>query len=534
METAISAVTVYSNQARIQRKGTFTLSGDEQELRVENLPMLLAEDSIRVAGRGDVGVKLLGIQVETEYSAEPRSPQRLQALREQVKGLEAAMRSRQTQIDSTKLQQNLVEDLRSSVVDPLSKSLVRQQTSVDQADALMEFVGARYGRYGEAIATLEREQAESDRQLKTLQKEIEQLQMPNATESRVVRVAIETSGSGEFELELSYVIKGASWKPLYDLEVDTQSKEIGLSYLAEVKQRTGEDWSGVMLTLSTAKPSLGSLPPKLKPWFLDGPTPPPEPVMELASIRPTAMAARKRASADGMEARLSRSMAAPEESYGTQAEVVAAAVKQTGSVVTFDVGGGSDIPSDGNPHKVTLFRDRYPAQWQHVAIPKLVSFAYLRAKVQNPMDGVTLLPGQANIFRDEDFVGQTSLKNIAPGQEFKLDLGIDEGIQIERELCDRKVSKTLIQSKRQSSYSYRITIKNLQPKPVQLEVQEQLPVARHEKIKVQLKQSSPKLEPGEMGALTWQLSLPKQGTQTIAYDFVVEHPAELEVRGLEA
>jgi uncharacterized protein (TIGR02231 family) len=74
---------------------------------------------------------------------------------------------------------------------------------------------------------------------------------------------------------------------------------------------------------------------------------------------------------------------------------------------------------------------------------------------------VTLLPGKANIFRDNIFVGTTQLENIAPGQEFKLNLGIDEGLKIERDLVERQVDKKLIGNQRRITYSYRLIITNL-------------------------------------------------------------------------
>jgi hypothetical protein len=57
------------------------------------------------------------------------------------------------------------------------------------------------------------------------------------------------------------VVRNASWKPLYDLRaIITEKKtEITIHYRANITQRTGEDWSDVELTLSTASPQLEAL-----------------------------------------------------------------------------------------------------------------------------------------------------------------------------------------------------------------------------------------------------------------------------------
>ena len=90
-----------------------------------------------------------------------------------------------------------------------------------------------------------------------------------------------------------------------------------------------------------------------------------------------------------------------------------------------------------------------------------MSFAYLETTVTNSPTGATLVPGKANIFRDNMFIGTTQLPNVAPSQEFKLNLGIDEGIKIERELVERHVDKKLIGSQRRTTYAYRLLITNL-------------------------------------------------------------------------
>ena len=43
---------------------------------------------------------------------------------------------------------------------------------------------------------------------------------------------------------------------------------MSLAQLGQVQQRTGEDWTGVALTLSTAQPSVGAVLPELDSWFV--------------------------------------------------------------------------------------------------------------------------------------------------------------------------------------------------------------------------------------------------------------------------
>ena len=215
------------------------------------------------------------------------------------------------------------------------------------------------------------------------------------------------------------------------------------------------------------------------------------------------------------------------------AQTATAEVSREGGTVSFQVGGNTNIPSDGTPHKVTIFSENYPFKPQYIAVPRLVSFAYLQAVVVNPQTGATLLPGKANIFRDNTFVGTAQLENVSPGAEFKLNLGIDEGLKIDRELVERQVDKKLIGQQRRTSYAYRLNVTNLQQVQVHLTLREQLPVSRNEQIKVRSTLTNPKIVVGEMGLLEWAISLPPQAKQELYYQFVVEHPPELTVIGLD-
>ena len=168
-----------------------------------------------------------------------------------------------------------------------------------------------------------------------------------------------------------------------------------------------------------------------------------------------------------------------------------------------------------------------------MAVPRLVSFTYLQATVTNPATGVTLLPGKANILIEQTFVGTSRLENIAPAQNFTINLGIDEGWKIDRNLVQRQVDKKLIGSSRRVTYAYRIVVNNLLTTQASLKLTEQLPVSQDERIRVRLTQSEPKIKLGEMGVLEWAIALAGGEQQAIEYQFTLEYPPEIEIIGLD-
>lgn len=526
IDTKISVVTVYLDRALVTRTGTIQLTGEERELMIIDLPLSLETNSVRVAGSGTVATRLLGVRTELNLTTEPVG-EKVSQLQEQIHALEAEKRTVRDRLESVRLQSKFIETLSEQSVGKFSLYLAKQEVSLVETQALLDFIGENSKNYANSLADLEKQEKKLDQRINVLRQQLKQIQNVPIDRSYRIIATIEPSGAGEFTLEVSYLVNNASWTPLYDLEVSSESNSLNLTYLAEVQQNTGEDWLEIDLILSSAKPGLGSLPPKLKPWYIDV-SPPPVP-----NLMRRRQAKMQEESLELMAMSPSSAAFEPAAELEIEAEIVTAQVTKTGSVVTFAVGGGGNIPSDGNSHKVTIFSDRYPSSLDCIAIPKLVSFAYLQATITNPPTGVTLLPGKANIFRDNVFIGTTELENIAPGQTFQLDLGIEERLKIERELIERQVDKKLIGNIRRITYAYRLKITNLLEQTTTLKLTEQLPISRNEKLKVRLDKINPKIEPKDMGILQWEITLAPQQLQEVYYQFIVEYAPDLTVFGLD-
>jgi uncharacterized protein (TIGR02231 family) len=529
VETRISDVTVYTSQALVTRRGKVSLSGSEKELVVSDLPSTIQTESFRAGGAGTVAVRLLGVRSEYAYTTEPVGA-KLAELTRRLEELETRKQETQSRLDTLEMQRSFVENLSQHTVEEFSKGLARSRVGLDEVRNLLGFIGEQRTGYE---ATLQKEELtirELDKQIEVVRAEINRISIPRARESYKLVVSIEAAGEGEFELEVSYMVSRAGWTPLYDLRVSNAGDKVNLSYLAEVQQSSGEEWQGVRLTLSTAKPALGTLPPRLNPWYLDNYRPSPPRAFQAMAPQVMVMAAPSPRQFSEESTGAFSDLAEPLPEF--KAASVSAEVASEGGVVTFRLERHSNIPSDGAPHKTTIFNEDFPARVEYISIPKLVSFAYLQATVTNRAGGVTLLPGKANIFRENTFVGTTMLENVAPGQEFKLNLGIDEGLKIERELVEREVDKKFIGGQRRTTFSYRISITNLREQETTLRLTEQIPVSRNEQIKVRLIKVTPQIQPGEMGVLEWVLALQPQAKREVSYQFTVEHPTDLNVTGL--
>jgi uncharacterized protein (TIGR02231 family) len=145
----------------------------------------------------------------------------------------------------------------------------------------------------------------------------------------------------------------------------------------------------------------------------------------------------------------------------------------------------------------------------------------------------TILAGPANLFAGDEFVGTTALELIAPQGEIELYLGADDRVRVARELRRREVDKRLIGDRRRLRYGYEITLENLLPAEATVTLHDQIPVSRHEDIKVKLESADPQpTEQTELNLLDWELTLAPGEKRVVRFDFTVEHPRVMSLIGL--
>src|SRR6266851_3585326 len=245
-----------------------------------------------------------------------------------------------------------------------------------------------------------------------------------------VSATLEASAATRAEVELSYHVSGASWRPLYDLALE--GERLAVSYLAEVTQQTGEDWPAVELVLSTTRRALHQTLPELHPWYIGRAQPVPR------SPAGTSMALAGAVPQRGAHAAMFAASAGhggPETDLA-EATPLAAEPGEAGAGVAYRVQRPLAVPADGGPHKTMVARFALDATVDHLAVPVLAPEAYLRATVTNT-SSLLLLPGPARVFHDAQYVGETSLETVAAGEEFELQLGVDDQVRVDRELRRR-------------------------------------------------------------------------------------------------
>ena len=525
LDAPIVAVTVFTDRARVTRRGTLQLEAGEHTIALERIPSMLEDDSVRASGRG-ANVRILGVEIVTRFVTEAPEED-LSTLQQQLQTLQ----DRDTALaDSEAAEAERIEflkTLRQSSGTNLARGVAYGKTDLGSVESMSQYLTKELEAALSRRRDLARQRRDLAREIQAAQSRLGQVQHYESYERREVHVMVEATAATELELEVVYVVHGASWEPIYDIRLVEST--VNLTYQAHVRQQSGEDWPAVHLSLSTARPAVTREIPELDAWYIDRYQPlPPRPMYSTAPM------------ASGMAMPAQQPQAAPEMAYAKQArsavpvaEVAHAEIESTGAAVTYRVARPVAVPGDGSPHKTTVTALDLDAQLDYVSAPKLAAEAYLRAKVRNTSRFI-LLPGQASIFHGADFVGKTMLELVAPNEEFELQLGVDDRVKVERELTERATAKAaLIGSTKRTLFAYEITLTSHLAAPAHILVSDQLPVPRHEEIKVKLQSASPApTEQTGLNILKWELELQPQQKQKITFAFTVEHPRDMVVTGL--
>ncbi|HUZ54939.1 MAG TPA: DUF4139 domain-containing protein [Streptosporangiaceae bacterium] len=524
LDAPITAVTVFRDGARVVRTGVLDLAAGLRPVVVGGLPPSADPASVRVAVRGH-DVALLEVEVERGYGADPVRAEVVR-LRSEAESCRDTVQALADEDAAEQARLGFAGHLSESAATALARAVGSGRAGHDELARMADHLAASTASALERRREIAARKRADERELQAAEQRLADAERrAGAAEFTEVSAAIEATADTRAEIELAYHVPGASWQPLYDLGLSGEL--LTVSYLAQVIQRTGEDWPAVPLVLSTTRRGRHSELPELRPWYISRRSPESPP-----GLRMRARSAMLSAGGPAEEAVPPGFAAAAQPVMAPQAAPMTAELGESAAGQVYHVPRPLAVPADGNPHKTTISRFDLDAAVDHLTVPVLAPEAYLRATMTNTSP-LLLLAGPARIFHDGQFAGETALQTVAAGEEFELQLGVDDQIRIERKLHRRATSKAVIGSTRTVDIAYETTIENHRPGQVRISVHDHIPVSADAEIKVRLREASPApAGQTDLGELTWELALPAGQSATIRHRFTVEHPAQVSVAGL--
>lgn len=529
-DSKITDVTVYTDRAQVTRTAEVSLGAGETRVSFDGLPVDLFDDSVRASGKAATPVSIQDVEVRRtvhEQAADALAKE-LEARLQKFRDESAALDGRQRVLDQ---QRNFLSQIQIKAAGDVSRDVQINKLDVAQLKELPGFLGAESARIEDEAQKLTVARRELDPKIRAAESEFNKRRAAASRADKTAIVTVNAKEPTKLKLQMTYVLGRASWTPSYDARATADAGTVEFTYNGTVRQQTGEDWHGVNLTLSTARPSVGAQMTELGKWTVNF-------VEQFAVPQREAGFFRKKV-ADTHSALGGASAPMSMEADAVALQVIAAEPQQAevGAGVTsatFRVPRAADVPSDGDPHRQTIALQSLPASFSYETTPKLGPMAYLKAAATNSTDA-PFLAGAVNVFVGPDFIGVGHIDTVAPFEAVKLYLGTDDAIRMKREeLKDRRGKSGIFNRRSRQVYAYKITVENYKDKPQRVVVYDQIPVSANDDIKATLGDAS--VKPTEIdaskGKLTWDMTLKPREKREIIYEYTVDWPQDRQVSGL--
>ncbi|HYH66039.1 MAG TPA: mucoidy inhibitor MuiA family protein [Urbifossiella sp.] len=580
----ITAVTLYQQTALVTREVTLPEAPGLAEVVVSPLPAHTMQSSLYA--EGGEGIRVLSVRFRTRAIAED-TREDVRKVEAQIKTLAQKAATLQSELKAIEDNLKLLDKLEGFTAKGLENLTDKGQLDADKIIVLAKFVQDDRAKRSKEAHALKQQLEENTAQLKFAQRQLGEKSTGSVRTERDAVITIDKKAGAAATVRLNYLVSSASWRPIYKLRAGTKDKDaVTLEYLAAIEQQTGEDWTGINLTLSTAQPLLNAAPPDLRVLavsvggpnlaMLDpkaepgrsGPVPGGAPpgvgagggmpsasaiardLDKQAKGQRAAAAENYRQNKDDVAAKLTNDAAAVEQFCDLFLDDAAgkgipgAATPREGPSVAYRVKGGASLPSRGDEQVLEIDRFELAPKFYYKAVPVLTPNVYRLADLTNTSDHV-LLPGEATMYLGSDFVGQTKLPLVAAGKGFTVGFGADPQIQVTRTLTEK--NRTTQGGNQVLTFKYAVALSSYKREAVPVQVWDRVPSAESAMtIAVTVNNPTPTMstdptylrEERPKGLLRWDVTLrPDQNGEKalpIGYEFKMELDRNVNIGGFLA
>ncbi|HWZ14599.1 MAG TPA: DUF4139 domain-containing protein [Mucilaginibacter sp.] len=191
--------------------------------------------------------------------------------------------------------------------------------------------------------------------------------------------------------------------------------------------------------------------------------------------------------------------------------------------VEFNIDNPYSVPSDGKQYTVEINKLDLNAGYEYAVAPKLSTDVFLTAKLTD-WNKYNFLSGEANLFFEGTFIGKSLLNTDATADTLNISLGTDKNIVVTRTSLKDLTEKQSIGSNKKETRNWQIEVKNRKSQPVNLLVEDQVPVSQNSSIDVETQELSGGKHDPTTGKVSWNLRLNPQDDKKIQLKYQVKYP----------
>ncbi|WP_199260075.1 DUF4139 domain-containing protein [Paracoccus binzhouensis] len=512
----VTDVTVYPWGAGVTREAALDLPAGAHELVIPGIPEGVDPASLRILGEGAV-IGAVGFQQERALPETPAKSPELRAAEDELRRLQAELAQRDSRKAEIEARGEAAEDL----IEFLMKLAESDGMAGSDIGTLSAAVGQQLLEARQTAIRAEAEAEAADEGREELEEHIERaearLEALRGPESDRGALVVAVQGQGQpARIRITTLTDEASWQPVYDLSLQRKQGKLRMDRGLLVRQQTGEDWTGVHLQLSTARPMDQAAPSELQPLF-------PRLGEDEAKLYSRSAAPMAEVAMDSAE----RAYAPTPTEAGEDAIAGSALAGVVGETVVYDYPTPVTLRDGADALRLPLDSHELTPEVVAEAVPRRDDTAYLVADTVNST-GAVILPGDASFYADGVLVGRGALDLTAAGDEMKLGFGPLTGIKLERRIPDQvEGDRWLISSSSERREVAELRIRNLTGEAWPLRVIDQVPVSTQKDLRIDWSAdpAPDETDPdGQRGLLVWNGAIAAGEERTITLTTTLRWP----------
>ena len=331
-----------------------------------------------------------------------------------------------------------------------------------------------------------------------------------------VTVVLDAKVRGDATFTLKYLVRNAGWAPKYDVRAENAIDPVKLDYHANVFNKSGLDWTEVLMILSTSEPLQGAEKPTLETWDIA------ESTTRIAGVQ------KNLESVMVMDMKSNRSDYLKKEDRGGEGEVAFQQVAVQELSAEFEIELPYTILSDGKPYVVDVTSFTLPATYMHYAVPKQDTDAFLMAKVVG-WNTLNLVSGKASVYFAGAYLGQSFINTASVDDTLSLSLGRDKRVALVRKKQSELSKRQLLGNNEKETFYFETTVRNNRDKEINVLLEDQLPISSDGQIEVAMLEISGAVLEKNTGKLSWNMKLAPGESKTITLGYSIKTPKSMQV-----
>ncbi|MET9409194.1 mucoidy inhibitor MuiA family protein [Streptomyces sp. NPDC002935] len=508
----VTAVTCLEDRAHVERATVLDLEAGVQRLRLGPVSALAVDRTLHAELTAEDPATVLDVRIVRSWTPRgPRPTDQDSALRHRVHALEEDLLALSRKRDRLHARRDALGRLAADLLREIAEGAGSGEMEGPRWTDELNRVDEERDSYGEQLRAVEARLTSQTTELATTQLSLNLAEEEPAELTGHIELTVEAATAGPAELRLSHLIACALWRPAYRAVLD--GDRLTLETDATVWQRTGEDWSDVRLTLSTARSALATDPPLLSEDRL--------------TLQDRSSTERRTVDVELREEEIA--------DLGPASVLGLPGVDDGGEVRVLHSPTPVTVPSDGRAHRVPLSAFTTTASSEYACAPELSPLVTQVVRFDN-LSGHALLAGPVDLILGSQFSGRGTLDFTAPGAPVELAYGSRDDHRVTRHTDETRDTAAITQ-RTVLTRTVRLHLSRFSTPDEQGErmivLRERIPVSEISAVQTRVREESCSPAPDTIdadGIARWNLALPPGGQRTVT--LVYELTANAKVTGL--